>query len=238
MSPSATPVLTPHIPLVQPMPRYASDSAFSPSAPSASSPTIPPSTYPPTSISYPHNLAQSHNIYPSHPDYMPLPINHSASSQRPPLERAIESMQASLAALHERLESLESMSYARLNSSSTQSRGGAPPHTFRGTPSASWVWDPSNMGTWSIVFVPLTHLVQHAQAFAVFLSTNQQASTPLLTILRRLVLDVSFIAFVLLIARRTWRATGIRRREVLMALRGVWLAIMGTKERVMVDRGV
>ena len=58
-------------------------------------------------------------------------------------------------------------------------------------------------------------------------------------IIRRLVLDASFMIALYMAARAGWRASGMRRREVLKALRLVWLALLGGKpKRVLVDRGV
>jgi hypothetical protein len=49
--------------------------------------------------------------------------------------------------------------------------------------------------------------------------------------------------FVLMLLKWVWRRTGIRRREVLRALGGVWRALVGPGAsggggRVMVNRGV
>lgn len=72
---------------------------------------------------------------------------------------------------------------------------------------------------------------------ATFFARNENRS-PTLIIVRRLCLDVSFLLCVLALVRTIWKRSGVRRREVRAALIVLWRALLGTKERVLVDRGV
>jgi hypothetical protein len=68
-------------------------------------------------------------------------------------------------------------------------------------------------------------------------------SSPVLLVVRRLFLDASFVLAVLGLTRWMWRKTGLRRREVYVALGVLWRALVGSdaaprKGRKMVDRGV
>jgi hypothetical protein len=63
--------------------------------------------------------------------------------------------------------------------------------------------------------------------------------SPILVMVRRLFLDLSFLIAVLVTFKSVWRRTRIRRGEVYFALREVWRAITGQKvPRVMAERGV
>lgn len=90
---------------------------------------------------------------------------------------------------------------------------------------------------WSLVLNPLSRGVDSLKELATFFARNENRS-PTLIIVRRLCLDVSFLLCVLALVRTIWKRSGVRRREVRAALIVLWRALLGTKERVLVDRGV
>jgi len=249
-----TPITT-NIPLTQPMPRHTSPSVFASSASPLPSTSYGPNPSHISGIASPPQTSISQTYYrgPAGPrNYQP---NYGSGSPmsgpipaRPPLERAVESVQASLAALHERLEILESMSgYSNRPTASVSSdpsrrwtgvgSSGSRPQARPGAGPLDW--DPSNMGLWSFILQPLSRFITSAQELLHMLANNPEHS-PVLLIIRRLFLDASFVIFVLAIVRLVWRRSGIRRREVKLALVGLWRAIIGGKSppRQMVERGV
>lgn len=295
----------PHFPLAavgpgqthQPLPRYATPSAFD-STPatdtrnlSSASPSL-PSSFPTTNLSYPPHLAHSNHALQPY-SFRPPPPNqpihslistddrsHAAhttagTTERVlppalPLERAVESLQATLAALRERLELLESHTFGsstslpgvrRLagDSEFVNPSGGA--GSANNAPNGSILrWEPSRMGLWSTILVPATHIVNQIRYVLLFILTHPSTSSSLTSggqsgrgrrrgsgdgsfnvraIIRRLILDSSFVVVLFLALKTAWRASGIRRREVLRALRMVWLALAGGKpKRTLVDKGV
>ena len=162
----------------------------------------------------------------------------------PSLEHAIENVQAHLAALNERLESLESVSAHphRSNISismptqttSPRYRGaGSSPADRRG----DYEWDLNDLGMWSLVLSPVTRVGGTLRQLARFFATSEHS--PTLIVVRRLCLDFSFLFCVLWVLRSLWRKTGVRRREVRMALKILLRAILGRQqEKVLMDRGV
>ncbi|PVF93197.1 ACBP-domain-containing protein [Serendipita vermifera] len=277
-------------PTMQPLPEHPTPSAFDPSH--SSSPPLPLgnqlsggsqrslSPYRPASVSasnagrLQHQTSAAFRGTPSFQRNFAPGQQHRLQIQpeRPTLERAVESMQASLAALHERLEALENtLSYSTSigtglpagsrtsivshgrNSSSPNGgrRGGGASPTHGGTAGASW--DPSNMGLWSLVLRPLTRVEHNFRELFHFLihsddeSGNELVSfgmrrkerSPILLVVRRLFLDLSFIICCLIVLKSIWRKTQLRRRDVYLALGEVWRAILGQKKpRVMVSTGV
>ncbi|KDQ07734.1 hypothetical protein BOTBODRAFT_38532 [Botryobasidium botryosum FD-172 SS1] len=245
--PGPNPQLVPH---TQPLPSFTTPSVFHNQPSAALSPP-----YPPTHAPYPPHLAHSAELYP-HPYNAPssasithAPIHRSSPSA---LERAVESVQASLAALHERLESLEhlnspppsaALSRANLHASHLHSHSHLSPHSsqrhLQRQLHESTEWDMSHMGAWALVLRPLARIARYLSALSAFLlSPSTPNRSPTLLIIRRLMLDASFILFVLFWLRKAWLGAGMRRREVYQALTGVWWALVGRKERVMVSRGV
>jgi len=94
------------------------------------------------------------------------------------------------------------------------------------------------MGAWSFVLRPLVRLKSNFRAFAWFVAEADERA-PVLIMVRRLFLDLSFLIAVLVIFKSTWRRTRIRRREVYVALREVWRALTGqTVPRVMAEKEV
>ncbi len=149
------------------------------------------------------------------------------------LERAVEHLQAQVAALHERLETLEASRYLSKTLTVTSPRGGSP-HNGR----KFLQWDINDLGLWSVILNPISHSVDTVRGFIRFLARDENRSSYAI-IVRRLCLDFSFLLCSILITRYLWRRSGGRRREVRTALKMLWGALLGTKTpRVMVDHGV
>ena len=133
------------------------------------------------------------------------------------------------------------------------SRGGRWP----GSGGSFWTWlmnideeafSWEHMGLWSAVLKPLAKMTKFLARVLAFLlarrgapGDGKQTLSPGLAILRRLLLDVSFILFTFFVGRKLWRRSGVRRREVVHALLGVWRALLGggtVVQRQLVDVGV
>ncbi|KAG8931344.1 hypothetical protein FRC02_002851 [Tulasnella sp. 418] len=252
-SPTSAPSIlpTPPGPPIQPMPRHATPSAFSQPHPGPLPPPPSSSASYPTSLSYaPQMQSPSIGRHGYHGGSLSYARSSTASESTPglsrqPLERAVESLQTTLAALHERMDALEAYLHtSRTPHSSYPGRGGSPstssPFHHSAALSASLPFDPSQTGAWSILLKPLYQAFLRIQQLSLFLfhPPNPSTATARLIIIRRLLLDTSFAVFVLMVIRTIWRATGIRRKEVFRALLGVWHAIVGSHNRVLVDKGV
>ncbi len=245
-----TPTLTP---AMQPLPEYATPSAFA-SSESASYSNV---TYPRSanhSPQPPHNSVPfvgtpsfQRAFVPGRTPPMPTSTAPQASSSsllgsnRPPLERAVENMQASIAALHERMETLERYAVVGRGRGSASSFSLHDTRRWAGHTSPpgrphSGEWDPSNMGFWSVLLQPLARLQHDLQYIVVFL-TSPDAKTmgPVLMIVRRLLLDASFVLFVAWVLRFGWRRTRDWRKDILEAWKHVRT---GKVKRVLVDKGV
>ncbi|KAG8901982.1 hypothetical protein FRC00_003098 [Tulasnella sp. 408] len=247
---NATPIAPP-----QPLPRYATPSAF---APVPLPPPGPPG--PPTIASYPTSMS-----YSAPPMQQPImtgmtgssvphtytrsaTLTHGLQMTRTPLEKAVEAMQASLAALHERMDSMEAALYGHSpQAGSVQTPGGrrgivsplrGPMGYFAGT--GGIPFDPHQTGAWSIILVPLARIMGRVKQLVYFLlyPPEPSKSTARLIVIRRLFLDASFVLSVLAAIRAIWKVTGIRRREVALALIGVWYAITGKQPRMLAEKAV
>ncbi|KAH8830622.1 hypothetical protein DL96DRAFT_1593698 [Flagelloscypha sp. PMI_526] len=177
----------------------------------------------------------------SHPAYRTSPLppqSYGIPGQvRPPsrmsLEHAVENVQAHLAALTERLDSLQS-SMAYQPAPSHLSRTGSRTFIPRRTPDGDApIYDLGDLGLWSYVVQPVTRGIDILRDVATFLARDENR-TPTTIIVRRLCLDVSFLLCVLAMIRMIWRRSGVRRQEVKAALGILWRAILGTKERIFV----
>ncbi|KAF7353048.1 ACBP-domain-containing protein [Mycena venus] len=249
---SPPPILN-RVPETQPMPGFETPSAFG--EPSNSSGFFPSSYVGQFSESSRAELTSPPNLYPAHPQYrgqvQPIPqrpygVPSPRPGSRPTIEHAIQNMQAHLAALSERIESLESLS-GRLSrsriSTSPRAAGGSPGWgPGRGSPAHgrdTHEWDLEDLGMWSLVVNPLSRGIDALRDAATFFARDENRS-PTALVVRRLVLDASFLLCVLAVIRLLWRKSGVRRREVNAALVALWRAILGTKKapRTMVDRGV
>jgi len=235
------------VPAIQPLPGFETPSAFA--GPSANSV---PSSLPPATNSYAGQYPGSSSIeltsspthlYPAYPHYRGQSHGLIRPASRPTLERAIENVQAHLAALSERLESLEILA-AQPSRSNASLSGGASPiwgGAGRGSPADSRdrpEWDIDDLGMWSLVLSPLSRGVSVLRKASVFFARSENRS-PTLIIVRRLCLDASFLLCVLAAVRVLWRRSGVRRKEVRAALVVLWRAILGIKkERTMVSKGV
>jgi hypothetical protein len=229
------------VPATQPMPGFETPSAFA----GPSSNVIPP-LYP-AATSYPGKssgieIASSPGHPYSYPQYRGQNHGPIRPASRLSLEHAIENVQAHLAALSERLESLEGLVVQPLRSHASLS-GGVSPNwggvAGRGSPADRDrpEWDIDELGMWSLLLSPLSRGVDGLRTFSAFFARNENRS-PTLIIVRRLCLDVSFLLCVLAVIRILWRRSGVRRKEVRAALVVLWRAILGSKERTLVNRGV
>jgi hypothetical protein len=88
-------------------------------------------------------------------------------------------------------------------------------------------WDIDDLGMWSLVLNPLSRGIVRLREVAIFFARNEHRS-PSMTIVRRLCLDVSFLLSVITIVRGLWIRSGVRRREVKIALIILWRAIVGS----------
>ncbi|KAG7097219.1 hypothetical protein E1B28_004590 [Marasmius oreades] len=247
-----SPPLNQMIPTIQPLPGFETPSAFAEPSPTS----IPSSLYPATSsiagyLESSRGMTSPPSVFPApsssyHSQSQPMPLGQygvvrSASSIA--LERALESMQAQLAAFNERLEIFEattspSGSRTRLPTSRDGflpgGRGGGSPTDRQG----SIEWDTEDLGLWSFVVTPTLRGLEFLKQVAGFFARSEGNRSPSLIVLRRLCLDASFILCFLALFRILWRKSGIRRREVNAALVVLWRALLGRKERLLVDRGV
>ncbi|SJL01508.1 uncharacterized protein ARMOST_04830 [Armillaria ostoyae] len=235
------------VPVTQPLPGFETPSAF------GDSPTPAPSSVYPTSQfsqSSRNEVTGSPHIYPSHPQFrgqsQPIlmsqfgPYVPVRPATRPTLERAVENVQAQLAAMGERIESIESI-YLPSSRSHSSLGGRRLSPSWAGprgrSPGTGPEWDYDDLGMWSLVLNPISRGVEQLRELAKFFSKNEHRS-PSAIILRRLCLDASFLLCVLAFVRILWKKSGVRRREVYAALVVLWNAILGTKHRTMVDTGV
>jgi hypothetical protein len=153
------------------------------------------------------------------------------------IERTLFNMQGHLTALSERLDRLESNIAAQ--HLTTTSRGGGD----KGS-----AIDLSHLGLWSYVLTPIARLLRSLSGLLRFLLGRRYATVPrrgdrppnpILMVMRRLVLDSSFIFAAYVLYRLLWRKSGGRRQEIQRALKALWSAMVGRVEtRVLVDHGV
>lgn len=151
------------------------------------------------------------------------------------MERSVERLQTQLAAVTERLGTLESrslifsksqlgppMPLGAGTSSWLSGQGGTQPSAFDAPQ-----WDIDDLGMWSLILNPLSRGIVRLREVAIFFARNEHRS-PSMTIVRRLCLDVSFLLSVITIVRGLWIRSGVRRREVKIALIILWRAIVGS----------
>lgn len=225
------------VPSTQPQPNFETPSAFAAPLP-AGYPNPYPSHYsdtPRRATSSPHDSRHTASVYRGQ-------YGHDRPPSRPTLEHAIENVQAHLAALTERIESLETRVLSRTHSP----RGGNSPRWLAnrgaqpGDPDEPH-WDINDLGLWSVVLNPLSKGVDQLKEWAVLFSRDETRS-PAKAIIRRLVLDISFLLCVLAVVRAVWRRSGVRRREVKAALVILWRALIGAggsrQGRSMSDKAV
>jgi len=229
-----TPVVA-GVPLTQPQPRYAAPSAFAPLAQQASALAFSPQPVHPLHPTYHHPHMLGSDVMAPYPTHgMPY-----QDVVRPPqgtmgLERAIVDIQASLAALRERMETMEQGgSFASYSSRQSPPRRHSPLH-----PMLPFNLDPRSFGAWSVVLTPLARSVVSTRRMLEVVRRN-----PTLTIVRRLMLDISFLLALVGVLRACWRRFGGRRKEVISALGGLWIAVVNggqvpRRDRILVDRGI
>jgi len=237
------------IPSQQPLPGFETPSAFAEPTPVSSS------SYPyakpyggPYSETSRMQVMSPPLQYQSHPSYRAQMQSHPSIPPPPStsaLERAVENVQVHLAALTERLETLESRSLLPSRSNvlgSPRGSGGSPawaggrgsPYDRNGEP----FWDIDDLGMWSVVLNPLSRGLEKLRVISTFFARTENRS-PSMIIIRRLCLDVSFFLCVIALVGAIWRKSGVRRREVKAALVVLWKAVLGVKpDQPHVDRGV
>lgn len=227
-------------PPTQPRPAFETPSTFAghvtPPVTSSSFPTGVPyhSEYPQSSRTdlvsappVPHGVQPPYRSASRQQFSRPFPLQ---SSERPPFER--DDLQLRIRVLEERLERLE-FTLPRSTSSLVSNSRGRSPHNVSSGP-----WDADRMGMWAIVLNPLSSVVERFRQLMEFLAYNPDRS-PGLLVVRRLFLDVSFLLCLLTVLRMTWRKSGVRRREVVHALKGVWWAIVGhQRPKALVDKAI
>ncbi|OCH95950.1 ACBP-domain-containing protein [Obba rivulosa] len=236
------------VPAMQPLPGSHAQSVFAESASS-----YPSGAYPASTTSYPEPLSQPSPSQLRAPGYRryssprpSLPGQYARAplapfpSGNPNLERAVETVQGHLAALTERLEVLEQIAHKSTISLSVLS-------PTRGLTQAALAgqddedrakWDPDDMGMWALVLNPLSRTVGMFSQLVKFVTQNERRS-PTLVVIRRLFLDISFMLCFLAATKLIWKRSGVRRKEVSAALKGLGYAIVGQKRpRVLVDRAV
>lgn len=251
---SQTPTGGSGVPAIQPLPPFETPSAFP--APASSTPG---SVYNPVALGsrdtshLEPTRPEGHHFRPhSQPALPPIQIGpHSGpvrAASRVTLERAVENVQAHLAALTERLEVLESRS---LHNSASSSYRGSPQRAShnhenslsgsgrlpgRGSPHPTW--DLDDLGMWSYILNPISSTLSFLHKLARFFASDGNRS-PAKVIIRRLCLDLSFLVCVITIVGAVWKKSGVRRREVKAALIVLWRAIVGNRTpRSLSDRGV
>jgi hypothetical protein len=223
------------IPTTQPRPGFETPSAFGEAQPygsaSQASSFVTPTTHS-ASYMHPSQVGPSGALTPSYPYRAPLsqtpnPMRSGYGvpirpASRPQLERALESVQGHLAALTERVEALELLNTSRsVRSSPTHHLGDSSRSGF-----GSDEWNFDDLGMWTVVVRPVSRVLGLMKAFTTYF-INGNIQSPLLVVLRRLCLDLSFLLAALGLFRHLWRRSGIRRREVKLAFGVLWRAIMG-----------
>ncbi|KIK77692.1 hypothetical protein PAXRUDRAFT_834909 [Paxillus rubicundulus Ve08.2h10] len=239
------------VPLMQPLPNFETISAF---ADLRSEISLPSSSVHPSSVPYAGRFASpSRDLAPqvqsttSHYQGQPLrpPSRHNNSAGgwvRPPshglpLENAVESIQVHLAALTERIDTLESSLASQFHRQVQQSTSSPPSgcSSGRGSPAGprfvpqDLYRDIDDMGLWSLVLKPLLRGLSSLRILLLFFFGSEQNRSPVLIVVRRLLLDISFVFAVLGFMRAVWRESGTRRREVAAALVVLWGAISGKR---------
>ncbi|OSX59289.1 hypothetical protein POSPLADRAFT_1096533, partial [Postia placenta MAD-698-R-SB12] len=144
---------------------------------------------------------------------------------RPTLERVLENMQATLAALTERIETLEEL--AHRSNPSLSAPGRVSPRWTVSSSAARPRYDLDDMGMWSVVMRPMARVINLLRYVLSFLAHGSQSRSPAVVVVRRLFLDISFMLCMLAVTRIAWRRSGMRRREVMFALGGLWRAVAG-----------
>lgn len=234
----------PPVPAMQPLPGYHTESAF---AEHAHTPAVYPGQYqdryarssatdlPSSLTSYPVYRAPSQQAQRRpYAAYAGVP---QRPASRPTLERVLENMQATLAALTERIETLEEL--AHRSNPSLSAPGRVSPRWTVSSSAARPRYDLDDMGMWSVVMRPMARVINLLRYVLSFLAHGSQSRSPAVVVVRRLFLDISFMLCMLAVTRIAWRRSGMRRREVMFALGGLWRAVAGERPpRRLVDRGV
>lgn len=217
-----------NVPPMQPMPTYQMQSAFvgQPAPITSLSVYSPPGHYPGTYQS-PEPATQIHSSLSLRGGRFYGAEAPIRTPSRLPLEQAVENVQTHLAAITERLDMLESQTVQPQRSTvslplRSSSGRGSPTDNRPG----ALEWDLDDMGMWSFVLKPLSRMIVSVKQLLIFFGRSENRS-PVLTIVRRLFLDISFSLAVLGLLKLTWKKTATRRREVNAALILLWAALSG-----------
>lgn len=226
------------VPSQQPMPMYETHSAFGDAATLNDNFNVATTSYPPH---LGHSSRNSNSGRPGSASHSAPTDGQRRPGSRQTLERAVENVQSHLAALSERLETLEiSQSPVRTRAANSP-RDSRSPHRIGSSPtSGELVFDLDDMGLWSLVLQPLARLLASVRGAVAFLAVNENRS-PTFVVIRRLFLDLSFVLAVLAIGKVGWKRVGLRRKEITVALGILWRAVIGSRVgrvRRMVDQGV
>lgn len=242
------------VPSQQPMPMYETQSAFNDATTLDHDLNVATTSYP---LHLAHSSRNSDSGY-GHGGQGPRmtsdlvyrrpgSVVHSAPIQRQQrpgsrqtLERAVEGVQSHLAALSERLETLEvSRSSVRTRIANSPRDSTSPNRFGSSPPSGELIFDLDDMGLWSLVLQPLARLLASVRGVATFLAVNENRS-PTFVVIRRLFLDLSFVLAILAIAKVGWKRTGLRGKKIYVSLGVLWKAAVGGHTdtvRRMVERG-
>lgn len=239
------------VPSQQPMPIYETQSAFDDAATLDDNFKVATTSYP-VYLAHSSRNSDSGYVHGGQNSYMtsdpvyrrPGSAVHSAPTQgqrrpgsRHTLERVVEDVQSHLTALSERLETLEISRPSVRTRAANSPRDSNSPNRFGSSSSpGGLIFDLDDMGLWSLVLQPLARLLGSVRGIAAFLAMNENRS-PTFVVIRRLFLDLSFVLTVLAIAKVGWRRTGLRRKNIYIALGALWKAVIGgrpgTARRIM-----
>jgi hypothetical protein len=171
------------------------------------------------------------------------PIGRPPSTPaRPGLELVIQRMQAHLAALGERLDALEaralpssplvrsgSRSPSWLGGSGVTGAGGSNNGLRGGGDSHDAPWDPDELGLWALAVRPFMHLYDLVAYILRLVAYPRPDASPTRAVVRRLLLDLSFLVCCAAAIRAGWKRSAVRRRDVRAALGVLWRALMGAE---------
>lgn len=220
-----------NLPAIQPHPGFETPATFAGEDSLGSLPSQTVSSYVGISPDFSHTkIPTSLHLRTVHSAYRtPLPQQPSTLPVRPVsrsnLERAVENVQVNLIALTERLESLET--FASISKPNLRGELG-PSGCGKRSPHPRRPLDLDELGMWSLVLRPLYQGLEKLRNLVYFFARSENHS-PMLIVIRRLCLDASFLACLLICVKLLWKKSGIRRREIRAALVILWSAILGSK---------
>jgi len=222
------------VPPMQPLPNFETPSAFA-DPNTATSSSAYTSSVPFAAPSSSRDLAQIQSAPISRHNTTLVHLRPPSRAISVSLEHAMENMQAHLAALTERIDTLESSLATHTHSQAQNSTSLSSHSSGRGSPAGSRSvsqvseWDVNDMGLWTLVLKPFLRRLSSLQRLLLFFLRSSQDRSPALIVVRRLCLDISFVMVVLGLLRTVWIKSDTRRREVGAALRILWGAVTGKR---------